>query len=212
MSYQKSLGIAVLAVFLASVLVGLPIGAQVSSTSNGTSIAANVGYLSPGQVVLIAITDPGLVSTFKVVSNGAVNRTGLTGAAEYILNNTIIQGSTSETLHSLVNGNSSYVLFIKGTKTFWIFLTNTTNTTTGKQGIDGLYLNITSNSNGTFLYNNTIRYDYGNPYLRNISGHYYYKLPNTIGPVLYNDTSSSNIRAGSNVGVVNVYSIAKNRA
>jgi len=203
MSYQKSLGIAVLAVFLASVLVGLPIGAQVSSTSNGTSIAANVGYLSPGQVVLIAITDPGLVSTFKVVSNGAVNTTGLTNAAEYILNNTVIQGSTSKTLHSLVNGNSSYVLFIKGTNTFWIFLTNTT--TGNNQGIDGLYLNIVSNSVGTFLYN-AIGYDYGNPYLYYSSSgnYYYYKLPNTIGPVLYNDRSSSNIPAGSNVGVVNV--------
>ena len=203
MSYQKSLGIAVLAVFLASVLVGLPIGAQVSSTSNGTSIAANVGYLSPGQVVLIAITDPGLVSTFKVVSNGAVNRTGLTNAAEYILNNTVIQGSTSKTLHSLVNGNSSYVLFIKGTNTFWIFLTNTT--IANNQSIDGLYLNITSNSNGTFLYNNE-GYDNGNPYLYYSSSgnYYYYKLPNTIGPVLYNDRSSSNIPAGSNVGVVNV--------
>ena len=203
MSYQKSLGIAVLAVFLASVLVGLPIGAQVSSTSNGTSIAANVGYLSPGQVVLIAITDPGLVSTFKVVSNGAVNRTGLTNAAEYILNSTVIQGSTSKTLHSLVNGNSSYVLFIKGTNTFWIFLTNTT--IANNQSIDGLYLNITSNSNGTFLYNNE-GYDNGNPYLYYSSSgnYYYYKLPNTIGPVLYNDRSSSNIPAGSNVGVVNV--------
>jgi len=212
MSYQKSLGIAVLAVFLASVLVGLPIGAQVSSTSNGTSIAANVGYLSPGQVVLIAITDPGLVSTFKVVSNGAVNTTGLTNAAEYILNNTVIQGSKSETLYSLVHGNSYYVLFIKGTNTFWIFLTNTTK---GKQGIDGLYLNIVSNSTGTFLYNNTIKhqYDYGNQYLYNSSsGLYYYKLPNTIGPVLYNDRSSSNILAGSNVGVVNVASIAKKQS
>ena len=209
MSYQKSLGIAVLAVFLASVLVGLPIGAQVSSTSNGTSIAANVGYLSPGQVVLIAITDPGLVSTFKVVSNGAVNTTGLTKAAEYILNNTVIQGSTSETLYSLVGGNSSYVLFIKGTKTFWIFLTNTT--TGENQGIDGLHLNIVSNSEGTFLYNAT-GYGYQNPYLLYISGHYYYKLPNTIGPVLYNDRSSSNIPAGSNVGVVNASSIAEKQS
>jgi len=209
MSYQKSLGIAVLAVFLASVLVGLPIGAQVSSTSNGTSIAANVGYLSPGQVVLIAITDPGLVSTFKVVSNGAVNTIGLTKAAEYILNNTVIQGSTSETLYSLVSGNSSYVLFIKGTNTFWIFLTNTT--TGNNQGIDGLYLNIVSNSVGTFLYN-AIGYDYGNPYLLYISGLYYYELPNTIGPVLYNNRSSSNIPAGSNVGVVNVASIAQKQS